>query len=100
MDDPYVGKSDGSVEIDSTKRDPLSRMSILIEIDETVDIIEDILVKMMGCCSGDNGGVSTGVVVRTQGEGEGMVGGRDCDGDAETDIDTLGVDVTGSDDDE
>jgi hypothetical protein len=92
-DDLCEGKSDGSVEISSSKRDPLSRMSVLIEMDETVDTeVGDL----------DNVGVGTGVAVRPLSEGEGTVGGRDGDGvaDADTDIETLAVGVTDGEDDE
>jgi hypothetical protein len=68
-DDLCNAKSDGSVEISSLKRDLLSGMSILIEMDETIDTEVDGL---------DNVGVGTGVAVRPQSEGEGTVGG---DGD-------------------
>jgi hypothetical protein len=105
-DDPCDHKSDGTVEIGSSKRDPLSRMSVLVEIDETVDTVEGVLVKVTGGRSGDNIGVGTGVVEGARSEGEGTVGGGEGDGvadtetDAETDIDTLGVGVTDGDDDE
>jgi hypothetical protein len=90
-DDLCDAKSDGSIEISSSKRDPLSRMSVLIETDETVNTEVDDL---------DNVGVGTGVAVRPRSEGEGTVGGGDGDGVAivtdgkddeqEIDADSLG----------
>jgi hypothetical protein len=41
---------DGSVEtfskIGSSKRDPLSRMSVLIKIEDTVEIVDNVLLKV------------------------------------------------------
>jgi hypothetical protein len=95
-DDLRDGKSDGSVEIDSSKRDPLSRMSVLIEIDETVDTEEGVLVRMTGCRSGGSVGIGSGVAVKARSEGEGTVGG---DGVADIDTDIV-TSVTVPEDDE
>jgi hypothetical protein len=90
-----VVSSDGSVEksskIGSSKRDPLSRMSVLIEIEDTVEIVDDVLVSE----------VTT--VVGTCSEGEDTVGGGDGDEGvavAETDTDTVAVGVREGDEDE
>jgi hypothetical protein len=94
-----VVSSDGSVEksskIGSSKRDPLSRMSVLIEIEDTVEIVDDVLVK------GEISEVTT--VVGTCSEGEDTVGGGDGDEGvavAETDTDTVAVGVREGDEDE
>lgn len=71
----------------SSNRDLLSRMSVLSEMEDTVEVEID-LVKVTGELSGDCTGVTTVVEVRTCSEGEGTVGGRDGDEgvtDAETD---------------
>jgi hypothetical protein len=99
-----VDKSDGTVEIGSSNSDPLSKMSDPRDIEETVDTLEGVLVKVTGARSGVGRGVSTGVVEGARSEGEGTVGGRDGDGvtDVENDTDKLavGVGVTDGDDDE
>ena len=72
----------------SSNRDLLSRMSVLIEIEDTVETVEGVLVKVTGDLSGDSTGVTTVVEDKTCSEGEGTVGGRDGDEgvtDAETD---------------
>lgn len=77
-------------------------MSVLIEIEETVEM-DGVLVRVTtGGGSGDSVGVCTGVEDGARSEGEGTVGGGDGDGDgvaAETDTDTLCVGVTDGDDD-
>jgi hypothetical protein len=97
-----VDKSDGTVEIGSSNSDPLSKMSDPRDTEETVDIMEGVLVKATGTRSGVSRGVGTGVVEGARSEGEGTVGGGDGDGvtDAENDTDTLAVGVTVGDDDE
>ena len=76
----------------SSNRDLLSRMSVLIEIEDTVETVEGVLVKVTGDLSGDSTGVTTVVEDKTCSEGEGTVGahldvlvvlqgidqGRDC----------------------
>ena len=72
----------------SSNRDLLSRMSVLIEIEDTVETVEGVLVKVTGNLSGDDTGVTTVVEVRACSGGEGTVGGRDENEDvtdAETD---------------
>jgi hypothetical protein len=93
-----VDSSDGSVEnsskIGSSNRDLLSRMSVVIEIEDTVETMEDVLVRVTGELSGDSKGVTTVVEDGTCSEGEGTVGGRDGDEgvtDAETDTVPVGV---------
>lgn len=103
-DDMCVDNRDGSVETSSktgsSKRDPLSRMSVLIEIDETV---EGVLVKATGGRSGEYMGVTTVVEDGTRSEGDGTAGERDRDegvADGETDTDTVAVGIGEGDEDE
>jgi hypothetical protein len=94
------GNSDGSVENSSkSKRDLLSRMSVLIEIEETDEMVEGVLVKMTGERSGDNTGVTTVVEDGTCNRGERTAGRRDG-GDIETDEDTIAVGVRERDEEE
>jgi hypothetical protein len=65
-------------------------MSVLIAIEETVETVEGVLVKMTGDRSGDSVGVTTVVEVGTSNKGEAIEGGIDGD-DVETDVDTIGV---------
>jgi hypothetical protein len=98
-----VDNNDGSVEnsskIGSSKRDRLSRMSVLMEIEETVEMVEGVLVKMVEGRSGDSMGVTTVVEDGTCNDVEGIVGERDGD-DADTDTDTIAVGVSEGDEDE
>ncbi len=101
-----MDSSDGSVEtsskIGSSKRDPLSRMSVLIEIEDTVEIVDVVLVKATDDISEDSG-VTTVVEVGTCSEGEGTAGWRDGDEgvvDAEPDTDTVAIGVREGDEDE
>jgi hypothetical protein len=70
-----------------------------VEIEEVVEIVEDVLVKMVGGRSGDSTRVTTVVEDRTCNEVEGTVGERDRD-DAEADTDTIAVSVRKHDKDE
>ena len=68
-----------------------------MEIDETVEMVEGVLVNMVGGHSGDIKGVTTLVELVEVGTcnedgGEGTVGGRDRE-DAETDSDTIAVGI-------
>jgi len=71
----------------------LSKISVLIEIEEAVETLDGVLVKATWDRSGDSIGVDTVVEDGARREGEGTVGGTvgDKDGvaDAETDIDTV-----------
>jgi hypothetical protein len=102
-DDLSEDNSDGSVEnsskIGSSKRDPLSRMSVFIAMEETVETVEGVLVKVAGDRSGDSMGVTTVVEVGTCNRGEAIEGGTDGY-DVETDVDTIAVGVRERDDDE
>jgi hypothetical protein len=73
-------------------------MSVLMETEETVEIMEGVLVTAeVGL--GDSDGVTTVVDDGTCNEGERTVGGRDRD-DAETDTDTIAVGVREGDEEE
>ena len=83
--------SDGSVENSCKSETDPSRMSVLMETEETVEMIEGVLVTAevgLGECDG----VTTVVDDGTCNEGERTVGGRDRD-DAVTDADTIAVGV-------
>ena len=96
----------------SSKRDWLSKISVLIETEEAVETVEGVLVRATWGCSGDSIGVDTVVEDGAPREGEGTVGGAvgdsddvadveadtdtvpvggDGSADAESDIDTVGV---------
>ena len=97
-DDICEGNSDGTVEtsskIGSSKRDPLSRASDLMEIEDTVEIVEGVLVKLTGASWGDIKGVTTLVEDGTCNEGgEAVEGGRDGDDAEIDDPDTMAVGV-------
>ena len=98
-----MDNSDGSVEtsskIGSSKSDLLSRASVLIEIEDTVETVEGVLVNMTGVSSGDDTGVTTVVEDGTCNKEEGTVGGTDGDG-VETDTDTIVDGVRGDEDEE
>jgi hypothetical protein len=72
-----------------------------METDEAVEMVEGVLVNMVGGRSGDIKGVTTLVEDGTCNEdgGEGTVGGRDGE-DAETDSDTIAVGVKERDEEE
>ena len=70
----------------------------MVETDETVEIMEGILV-MTELGLGDSDGVTTVVDDGACNEGEWTVGGRDRD-DAETDADTIAVGVREGDEEE
>ena len=73
-------------------------MSVLMETEETVEIMEGVLVTAeVGL--GDSDGVTTVVDDGTCNEGERTVGGRDRD-DAETDADTIAVGIREGDEEE
>jgi hypothetical protein len=82
----------------NTEMDP-SRVSVLMEMEETVETMEGVLVKMTEVGLGDSDGVTTVVDDRTCNEGERTVGGRDRD-DAETDADTIAVGIREGDEEE
>jgi len=78
-------------------------MSDLIEIEDTVETVEGVLVRVTGNLSGDSTGVTTVVEDRTCNDGEWKVGGRDGDegaADVETETDTVAVGVREGDEDE
>jgi hypothetical protein len=69
-------------------------MSVVIEIEDAVEIMEDVLVRVTGELSDDSKEVTTVVEEGTCREGEGTVGGRDGDEgvtDPETDTVPVGV---------
>jgi len=71
-------------------------MSDFIEIEDTVETVEGVLVRVTGNLSGDSTGVTTVVEDGTYNDGERKVGGRDEDEGAavaETEIDTVAVGV-------
>lgn len=73
----------------------MSKISVLIEIEEAVETVDGVLVKATWDRSGDSIGVDTDVEDGARREGEGTVGGAvgvgDGVADAETDIDALPV---------
>lgn len=78
-------------------------MSDLIDIEDTVETVEGVLVKVTGGLSGESTGVTTMVEGGTCNEGEGAIEGGDGDegvGDAETETDTVAVGVRGDEDEE
>ena len=92
------GTDDGTVEtpskIGSSKRDPLSRASDLVDIENTVEIVEGVLVKLMRARSGDTKGVTTLVEDEICNEGgEAVRGGRDGDDAEIDDPDSMAVGV-------
>jgi hypothetical protein len=94
-----VDNSDGSVETSSKSETDPSRMSVLMETEETVEMVEGVLVKTTEVGLGDCDGVTTVVDDGTRNKGERTVGGRDGD-DAETDTDTIAVGVREGDEEE
>jgi hypothetical protein len=74
-------------------------MSVLMETEETVEMVEGVLVKTTEVGLGDCDGVTTVVDGGTCNKGERTVGGRDED-DAETDTDTIAVGVREGDEEE
>jgi hypothetical protein len=81
-----VDNSDGSVETSSNSETDPSRMSVLMETEETVETMEGVLVKATEVGLGDNDGVTTVV-------DDG--GGRDRD-----DVETIAVGVGEGDEEE
>jgi hypothetical protein len=79
-------------------------MSDLIEIEDTVETVEGVLVRVTGNLSGDSTGVTTVVEDGTCNDGgECTVSGRDGDegvADGETETDTVAVGVREGDEDE
>lgn len=90
--DLCVDNRDGSVEtsskIASSKRDRLSKISVLIEIEEAVETVDGVLVRATCDRSGDSIGVDAVVEDGARREGEGTDGDRDGVADAETDLET------------
>ena len=76
-----------------SETDP-SRMSVLMEMEETVETMEGVLVKMTEVGLGNSDGVTTVVDDGTCNKGERTVDRRGGD-DAETDTDTIAVGVKG-----
>jgi hypothetical protein len=74
-------------------------MSVLMEMEEIVETMEGVLVKMAEVGLGDSDGDTTIVDDRTCNKGERTVGERDRD-DAETDMDTIAVGIKEGDKDE
>jgi hypothetical protein len=79
------------------KRAPIG--SILLEMEETVETVEGVQVKMVEGRLGDSTGVTTVVEDGTCNEVEGTVGERHGD-DAETETDTIAAGVREGDEDE
>ena len=80
-------------------------MDDVIEIEDTVETVEGVLVKVTGGLPGDSTGLTTLVGDGTcnDGEGEGTVEGRDGDeavADTETETDPVAVGVREGDEDE
>jgi hypothetical protein len=94
-----VDNNDGSVETPSKSETDPSRMSVLMEMEGTVETMEGILVKTTEVGLGDSDGVTTIVDDGTCNKGERRVGGRDGY-DAETDMDTIAVGVKEGDEEE
>ena len=69
-----------------------------MEIEEIVETVEGVLVKMVAARAGGSMGVTTVVEERTCNEVEGTVGKRDGD-DAETETDTIAVGIREGDED-
>jgi hypothetical protein len=90
-----VDNNDGSVETSSKSETDPSRMSVLIETEETVEMMEGVLVKTTEVGPGDSDGVTTVVDGGTCNKGERAVGGRDRD-----DTDTIAVGVGEGDEEE
>jgi hypothetical protein len=74
-----------------SETDP-SRMSVLMEMEETIEMMEGVLIKITEVGLGDSDGFTTVVDDGTCNKGERTVRGRDGD-DAETDMDTIAVNV-------
>jgi hypothetical protein len=78
----------------------LSKISVLIEIDDAVETVDGVLVKATRGCSGESIGVETVVEDGARREGEGTVGGAVGDSDevadVDADIDTVPVGGDGS----
>jgi hypothetical protein len=71
-----VDNSDGSVETSfKPEKDP-SRMSVLMETEETVETMEGVLAKTTEVGLGDSDGIATVVDDGTCNKGERTVGGR------------------------
>jgi hypothetical protein len=87
-----VDNSDGSVETSSKSETDPSRMSVLMEREEAVEMMEGVLVKVTEVGLGDSDGVTIVVDDGTCNKVEWTVGGRDRD-DAETDADTIAVGI-------
>ena len=90
-----VDNSDGSVETSSKSETDPSRMSVLMEAEETVETMEGVLVKTTEVAVGGSDGVTTVVDDGTCNKGERIVGGRDRD-----DTDTIAVGVREVDEEE
>ena len=73
----------------------MSKISVLIQIEEAVETVDGVLVKATWGRSGDSIGVDTVLEDGARREGEGTVGGTVGDkggvADAETDIDIVPV---------
>jgi hypothetical protein len=94
-----VDNSDGSVETSSKSETDPSRISVLMETEETVETMEGVLVKTTEVGPGDSDSVTTVVDDGTCNKGERTVGGSDGD-DTETDTDTIAVGVKEGDEEE
>ena len=85
---------DSITKVKASKRHWLSRASNLIEIKDTVEIVEGVLVKLTGASWGDIKGVTTLVEDGTCNEGgEAVEGGKDGDDAEIDDPDTMAVGV-------
>ena len=94
-----VDNSDGSVETSSKSETDPSRISVLMETEETVETMKGVLVKMTEVGLGDSDSVTTVVDDGTCNKGEPTVKGRDGD-DTETYTDTIAVGVKGEEEEE
>jgi hypothetical protein len=80
----------------SSNRDPLSRISVLIETEDTVEVVEDVLVNVTSDLSGGRPGITAVVGGGTCSEDEDTVGEGDKDEgvtDAVNDTGVRGGDV-------
>jgi hypothetical protein len=71
-----------------------------MEIEDTVEMVEGVLVKLTGTCSGDIKGVTTLVEDGTCNEEAEAVGGKDGDDSEIDDPDTMAVGVRERDEEE
>lgn len=96
-----MDNSDGSVETSSRSETDPSRISVLMETEETVETVDGVRVKATEIALVDCDGVTTVVDDGTCNEGERTIGGRDrARDDPVTDSDTIGVGVRESDEED